>query len=267
MNSGEVVLGGFRDFGARWKDLVAAVAFAVLPVTVLSLVALAAVAPDPVVDLMTNRVTPDQVEDSLGAVSRSEWIRFGIAYGIFGVLSGLANAVALGACLAIEREQVVDVELSYGSALREGLQRALSLVWLFVLSVIPIAVGLILCLLPGIWLLVSWVVAPVILFHEGIKGRRSLSRSFRLVRPAFWFTTLVLLIEVVGLGLIQSAATSLTWVLLPAPLEELAALSFFSVMLLSAIAGLVTVALHACIATRLYLALRARSSTVEAAAA
>lgn len=266
MNSGDIVLAGCRDFVARWKDLVAAVAIAVLPVTVLSLVGLAAVAPDAVVDLMTNRVPPDQVEASFRAVSRSEWVVFGIAYGIFAVLSGVANAIALGACLAIEKEHVAGRDLSPGSALREGLRKAASLVWLFVLSVIPIAIGLILCLLPGIWLLVSWLVAPVVLFHEGVKGRRSLSRSFRLVRPAFWSTMLVLLIEFVGLGIIQSGATPLTWVLLPPPVEAMTAVSFFAVMLLSALAGLATVGIHSCIATRLYLALCARGSVVEAAA-
>ena len=260
LSPGEVILTGLRDFGARWKDLVTAVAVAVLPVSAVGLAIVAMVAPDAVGDLMSATMTPEELESSLGSVTTEEWIRFGVAYGVFILLSGIANAAAFGACLAIERAQVRgEAAVSYGEGLREAFRRWHSLVWLFVLSGLLTAVGFVLCILPGIWLFVSWLVAPVVLMHEGIKGRRALGRSYRLTRSRFWPVLLVALLEFIGLGLIQSGATSLAGVVLPVSLEEVTESSFFAVMLLSTLAGLVTMAIHACIATRLYQDLVARN--------
>jgi hypothetical protein len=46
--------------------------------------------------------------------------------------------------------------------------------------------GLLFCLLPGIWLFVSWsvTVPAVVVEHSGPLA--AMSRSFRLVRPRFW---------------------------------------------------------------------------------
>lgn len=259
MNAGDVVLSGLRDFGARWKDLVTAVAVVVLPLSAVGLAVVAMLAPDAVGDLMNTTITPDELESSLASVTTEEWIRFGAAYAIFIVLSGIANTAAFGACLAIEREHVRGKDLSYGAALREAFGRWHSLLWLFVLSGLLTAIGLVLCILPGIWLLIVWLAAPVVVVHEGLKGRRALGRSYRLTRPRFWAALLVGLLEFVGLGLIQSGATSLAGIVLPVSLEDVAESSFFAVMLLSTLAGLVTMAIHACIVTRLYLDLVARS--------
>ena len=103
--------------------------------------------------------------------------------------------------------------------------------------------------------------------HEGPKGRRALGRSYRLTRPRFWPVLLVGLLEFVGLGLIQSGATSLAGVVLPVSLEDVAESSFFAVMLLSTLAGLVTMSIHTCVVTRLYLDLVARSEPAPEVAA
>lgn len=261
MSPGDVILTGLRDFGARWKDLVTAVAVVVLPVSAVGLALVAALAPDAVGDLLSSTMTPEELEASLASVSVEEWIRFGAAYAIFVVLSGIANIVAFGACLAIEREHVRGNELSYGAGLREALRRWHSLLWLVILSGLLTLIGLVFCILPGIWLLISWLAAPVVLMHEGLKGRRAMGRSYRLTRPRFWPVLLVGLLEFVGLGLIQSAATSLAGVVLPVSLEDVAESSFFAVMLLSTLAGLVTMAIHTCVVTRLYSDLVARSET------
>lgn len=261
MSPGDIILAGLRDFGARWKDLVTAAALAVLPVTAVGLAVVATLAPDAVGDLMSNTLTPEELEASLGSVTAAEWIRFGVAYGLLILVSGIANAAAFGACLLIEREHLQGRQLSYGVALREAARRWHSLLWLFFLSGLLTAIGFLLCVLPGVWLLVSWFAAPVVLMHEGLKGRRALGRSRWLVRPRFWPVLLVALLEFVGLGLIQSGATSLAGMLLPSSLDTVAESSFFAVMLLSTIAGLVTLGMHTCIVTRLYFDLVQRSET------
>lgn len=267
MNPGDVILTGLRDFGARWKDLVTAVAVVVLPISAVGLAIVAMLAPDAVGDLLNSTMTPEELEASLASVTTQEWIRFGVAYAIFVVLSGIANTVAFGACLAIEREHVRGNEISYGAGLREAVRRWHSLLWLFVLSGLLAAIGLLLCILPGLWLFIVWLAAPVVLMHEGPKGRRALGRSYRLTRPRFWPVLLVGLLEFVGLGLIQSGATSLAGVVLPVSLEDVAESSFFAVMLLSTLAGLVTMSIHTCVVTRLYLDLVARSEPAPEVAA
>ena len=125
MNPGDVILTGLRDFGARWKDLVTAVAVVVLPISAVGLAIVAMLAPDAVGDLLNSTMTPEELEASLASVTTQEWIRFGVAYAIFVVLSGIANTVAFGACLAIEREHVRGNEISYGAGLREAVRRCI----------------------------------------------------------------------------------------------------------------------------------------------
>lgn len=258
MNSGDVVLAGCRDFGARWKDHVVANAITVLPVSIVGLIAVAGLAPDLVVDLIGNTLSPDELETRFAAVPTEEWMRFGLAYGAFVLVSGIANGIALAACLLLEQAHLANSRLGVRAALGQATKRLPSLLWMFSLSLLPILVGLVLCLLPGLWLITMWWVAPVALIHEGSSGRRSLGRSFRLVKGAFWFSALVVLLEFIGLGTIQSAATQSIPLLLPGA-DGMQAMTFFVMMLVSTLAGLVTLALHACIATRLYLELNARS--------
>ena len=258
MNSGDVVLAGCRDFGARWKDYALANAIVVLPVSTVGLIAVAGLAPDLVVDLIGNTLRPEELETRFTAVPTEEWVRFGLAYAVFALVSGIANGIALAACLLLEQAHVADRPLSVRTALGQATKRFPSLLWMFVLSVLPILAGLVLCFLPGLWLITMWWVAPVALIHEGSSARRSLGRSFGLVKGAFWFSALVVLLEFVGLGTIQSAATQSIPLLLPGA-DGMQAMTFFVMMLVSTLAGLVTLALHACIATRLYLELNARS--------
>lgn len=56
------------------------------------------------------------------------------------------------------------------------------------LGALGIFAGFIFCLIPGIWLLILWIVAGPALFDESLSGTAALSRSRELVRGRWWAT-------------------------------------------------------------------------------
>jgi hypothetical protein len=105
------------------------------------------------------------------------------------VLGLIAGRLAVGACTrgisdAYLGGERADARTSLAVALRAGF----SLIWLEVLAIPAIAIGLVFCIVPGVWLWTSWVVATPALLVEGVRGRHALARSFELVKPRFWPT-------------------------------------------------------------------------------
>src|SRR5437016_4321072 len=67
-----------------------------------------------------------------------------------------------------------------------GLRAFPSLTWLELISLPVLIIGFILCLAPGVFLWVSWLVATPALMVEGERGTHALRRSFALVRGRRW---------------------------------------------------------------------------------
>jgi hypothetical protein len=98
-----------------------------------------------------------------------------------------AGRLAVGACT----RGVADAYLGGAPAnardsLTVALHRFGSLLLLELLTFPAIAVGLVFCIAPGVWLWVSWLVATPVLLVEGVKPTRALGRSFELIKPRWW---------------------------------------------------------------------------------
>ena len=261
MGVGDIVLAGFKIFSDRWRALLKLTAIVVLPVTVFGLLVVATFAPETLLDILGsgNTMTPDEMETALQALTADDITTFAVVFGAFVIVTGVANTIAFGGCVVIALDHISGQARTHQEALRAALSRALSLLWIVLLTLLLASLGLVLCILPGVWLFVSWAVAPAALFDEGIKGRKALGRSFRLVRPRFWPTFLVIALEFLALFLLQTSATTLPALFLPESVEQNAFAAFFTANLASAAVGIVGVALHAGIMTELFLDLRLRA--------
>lgn len=89
LGPGEVIQAGTRLFGERWRDLLKIGAVAILPVTIAGIIAIAPFTPDVVGDIIANESTPAEIERRVEQVPVDEWIRWGVAYGIFVIASWL----------------------------------------------------------------------------------------------------------------------------------------------------------------------------------
>jgi hypothetical protein len=264
MGVGDIVLGGFRIFSDRWKDLLRLTVVTVLPVSVFGLLLVATFAPDAIMDILGNTMTPEEAQVAFEAITADQWWTLATIYGVFLVVTSAANTIALGGCIVIALDHTAGRARPYGEALRDAFARLPSLLWVVLLSGILTTIGLVLCILPGIWLFTSWLLAPVILFAEGLKGRKALGRSFRLVRPRFWPILLVLILEFVCFFLLQTASSALPPIFLTQSAEQNGFATFFALSLVSTIVGLVGVGLHAGISTVAFFDLRARAAAEPA---
>ena len=103
-----------------------------------------------------------------------------------GLLSALAQAVVqLGSVEAIA-EVYLDREPNWRTSLGAGLKRLPAGVGVFLIAVVPLTVGFLLCGLPGIWLAVMWSMTVPVLAVEKLGPTASLGRSWRLVKNRFW---------------------------------------------------------------------------------
>lgn len=102
------------------------------------------------------------------------------------IVAGLAQAVVqLGSVEAVA-EVYLDREPNWRTSLAAGLSRAPAGVGAFLLAVVPLSIGFLLCLLPGIWLAVMWSMTVPVLAVEKLGPADSLRRSWRLVKNRFW---------------------------------------------------------------------------------
>jgi hypothetical protein len=90
-----------------------------------------------------------------------------------------------------------DARASISAAFR----RMPSLLWLSFLLVLGVAIGFVLLVIPGIYLLVAWAVAVPVLMVEGTKGAKAIGRSYDLVRHNWWRTFGTLLVGFIFIGL------------------------------------------------------------------
>lgn len=271
MNVGDIVLAGFKICSDRWKDLLRVTAMTVLPAAIFGALLIATYTPNIILDALTDpTIDPDTTDQALRALPSSTWVSLGIAVAIYSIGGIIANVVALNACIfiALDHHEGLDRHdakgITHNEALRAGFSKMWSMLWLTLLTAVLIVIGLLFLILPGIWLFVSWSVAPVVLIREGVKGRKAMGRSFRLVKSAFWLALVVLILEFVCLFVLQAITGSFPGLLLPATAEANSFAVFFTLSLGGALVGLLGVALHAAITTELYFALTAQETVPDA---
>ena len=61
-------------------------------------------------------------------------------------------------------------------------------IWIMVLRSLAVAGGLIVFMLPGIWMSIAFAFAPIILLENGMRGNKALAASHELVKGRWWQT-------------------------------------------------------------------------------
>lgn len=255
---GDVILAGARIFGARWQEMLKIGAMTVLPLSLVGVVATTPFIPEVVGDIIAGETTPTEIEHRLGEVSVDQWVQLGVAYGIYLIASWIVTAIALGASIVVARQHVRGISVSATAAIKEALRRIGSLLALSLYAGILSVIGFLFCLLPGVWLVTSWIAAPAVMFHEDRGALASMGSSYRLVRSRFWPTLVVVLLSFVAYFVVNSGTNAVVSVLL-APLGQADGVLFFTAMMVAGgLLAFIGIGLHAGITTEVYLDLVAR---------
>lgn len=179
------------------------------------------------------------------------------------VLGLLAQTLSTGACFKAVADAYLGRVPSWRRSLAETLRRLHSLLWVSILVYVLAALALIPLLVPGIWLFFAWAVAVPALLTEGVKGRRALGRSFRLVRGFWWRTFAIVMVALILAGIVESAVTAaLTGVVLTSESDLVAVVANG---IASFLAGALTTPFVAAVTIVLYVDLRVRKEGFDLA--
>jgi hypothetical protein len=152
------------------------------------------IVPIEVIEVILRRVTlPSDVflrNGTLYTHGASSTTASNVALLVVSLLGLFAQLLATGAVFKLQ----LDAYLGKPHHIRESLEfafarhRLLSLLWVGIIATVMVVVGLILLIIPGIYLFVATSVAVPVLMLEGQKGMGAISRSMNLIASRWWST-------------------------------------------------------------------------------
>jgi hypothetical protein len=134
------------------------------------------------------------------------------AFGAATILGVVANTVATGASFKAVADAYLAEQPTWRSSLRFAFARLHSILWITFLGGIATVVGLVFCIIPGVYLWIAFAVAVPVLLTEGVKGTRALGRSRALVGGRWLGTFGVVLLGTVLAGVVSAAIGGLAGV-------------------------------------------------------
>ena len=252
-SSGEVLTAGISMLARVWKSLVGPSIGAFIPLGALTLLTFQMTGANEFLSLTFN--DPQALE----AMTPEEFLEVAAPF-VNAILVALLLQIVASAFISLATSRVVAAQIdgapiSGGQASRFALSRMWVMVAFGIIAALGISLGVVLLVLPGIWLAVSVSMVPHVVALENRGVIASMSRSINLVRGRWWPTLGYLLL----VGLMGSLAGSLLQ-FVAVPLVALGDIS--TGLALVFVAGLIfqglVVAAIAVMTTMWYFDLRAR---------
>jgi hypothetical protein len=125
------------------------------------------------------------------------------------VIGLLASTLVTAACFKSVGDAYLGERPTAKSSIGYALRRAHSIIWVTVLSWLLVLLGVVACILPGIWLYVSFAVAVPVLLTEGVKGRKALGRSRGLVKGRWWPAFAIILLGTLLTSIVGGVVTGI----------------------------------------------------------
>jgi hypothetical protein len=238
MGVGEILSAAFGLYQRHWRTLLAIAAVVVVPITLLQY-------------LVGNQVrVQSQVTSSGVVVSTPSW-----AVGVSGLVAALAGLlmylVLTGAITRAVAAEVAGEDPGLEQSYRFGFHRLGSVLVVSVLVGLATLGGLILLVIPGIYIGVRLCVSVEALVVEGRRGTQAMSRSWELVGGHWWHALGTLVVAALLTGLVNTVITS-----------PFGATNWVARGVVAAVATTITLPYGALVGVLLYLDLRARRETL-----
>ena len=183
-----------------------------------------------------------------------------------GVISLIGSLFVQGASIKLFAGAFQGIDQTWQDSVRFGIDKSLLILGTALLSAIGSGIGLIFCLVPGIWLWTSWYVAIPSLLVEGTRPIAALTRSFQLVKQRFWpvfgvgvLAWLISQVVVQLLSLVVGLVTVVPTIMESAETGTLEGGGIYGASVLAgSVASIVTVPFMAAVAVAVYFDLRVR---------
>lgn len=178
----------------------------------------------------------------------------GLAAGVLVVLGALLFApVVTGAITFALGEVYLDRPVSITCALRAGIELLPRLVGTWLIASLAIFAGMLLLVVPGVYLMLVWFLVTQVMIFEHVFGTRALARSRELMRGHLW--------RALGLLLVGALLTTVFAALVDGALAELPVLAPIG----AGIAQAVSMAYLSALSVLLYFDVRARRESFDVA--
>jgi hypothetical protein len=233
MGIGEILSTAFQLYRAHWQTLLAIAAVVVIPLTLLQY-------------LFGDLVRTQGQTTRNGVVETATW-----AVGIAGLLAALAGIlmylVLTGAITRAVAAEVAGEDPSVEQSYRFGFHRLGAVLLVSVLVGLATIGGLILFVIPGIYIGVRLCVSIEALVVEGRRGTEAMGRSWGLVGGHWWHAFGTLLVAALLTGVVNAVITA-----------PFGATNWFAQAVAAAVATVITLPYGVLVGVLLYLDLRAR---------
>jgi hypothetical protein len=180
-----------------------------------------------------------------------------------GVLSFIGSLVATGACFKAIADGYLGEKAEWRPALGYAARRLHSILWVTLLASFISLLGLVLFVVPGVYLYVAFAVAVPVLLTEGVKGTKALGRSRRLVKGRWWGTFGVVVLGAILVGIVEGALVGLTAAVTTLDTSDPTLGSFLANTTATVLASVLATPLSAAFATVLYFDLRVRKEAFD----
>ncbi|MDQ1444399.1 MAG: hypothetical protein QOI20_863 [Acidimicrobiaceae bacterium] len=190
---GEILDTAIKVYRARFATLVKVVFVVVAPVQAFSAVVRISLPSESIVNTNELGQNDFDVAALIGSIA---------AVVLISILTWVAAELATAAALKIVSDSYLGEERDWQESLRFAAARLRSLIWLALLSLLLLGVGLVLCVVPGVYLWTAWSVAIPVLLLENQKGMSALRRSRDLVRGHWWRVFVCLIVSFILAGVI-----------------------------------------------------------------
>jgi hypothetical protein len=234
MGIGEILSTAFQLYQRHWRTLVAIAAVVVVPLTLLQY-------------LLGDQVRAQGEEVANGVVIETATWAVGVA-GLVTALAGLLMFLVLtGAITRAVAAEVAGQDPSLEQSYRFGFHRIWSVLLVSVLVGLATVGGLILFIIPGIYIGVRLAVSIEALVVEGRRGTQAMGRSWELVGGHWWHALGTLVVAWLIIAVVNSVLTL--------PFGET---GWFVQGVVAALATVITLPYGVLVGVLLYLDLRAR---------
>lgn len=195
---GEIIDAGIRITRTRFRDLAILVAIVAVPAQVLQLLVAISAPGSENAFTVSPSVTPGTTPDAGDTLTQ-------LAATLVTLVIGFLTALlATAACTEVVSSTYLGGRAGWRESLRRAWRRFASLIAANLLILLAAGVGLLACIVPGVWLWVAFAVAVPAILVEGIRGPASLGRSFRLVRGRWWPVFAILLVGQLLAAVVQT---------------------------------------------------------------
>jgi len=238
MGIGEILSTAFQLYQRHWRTLLAIAAVVVVPFTLLQY-------------LLGDQIrTRGEVTSNGVVIETATW-----AVGIAGLVAALAGVVMFlvltGAITRAVAAEVAGEDLGVEQSYRFGFHRFWSVLLVSVLVGLAIIGGLIVFIIPGIYIGVRLAVSIETLVVEGRRGTQAMGRSWELVGGHWWHAFGTLVVAGLLTGVVNAVIT--------APFGNT---GWFVQAVAAAVATVITLPYGALVGVLLYLDLRARKENL-----